>query len=232
MRHYLGNYKTKAVLDVGAGSGVFAKQLLDHDICESAICVDPNYEKEWEEKHNSKSIYFRKNVESNPQTLILMMDVLEHVEDDIGLLRLYAEKMPADARILITVPAFQFVWSKHDTFLEHFRRYTIKSLNQSIKQAGLRPIKCNYFFGTLFPAVAIARLSSKWLRRNKPEVIKSDLKILPEWINTILIFIHSIETHILFRFNKAFGLSVFCLCEKIRTSEESKKLSTSTNGNH
>ena len=52
----------------------------------------------------------------------MIADVLEHVDDDLALLRQYAAKLGEGGRIVITVPAFSFLWSGHDVFLEHRRR--------------------------------------------------------------------------------------------------------------
>lgn len=207
LRRFLGHLKCDEVLDVGAGSGIFAKQLLDHNICNGAICVDPNYPEDTAAGHNGKPIAFVRSVPSVPQKLVLMMDVLEHVDDDAALLKQYT---PERGHVLITVPAFQFMWSGHDVFLEHRRRYTIKSLHNTIRKAGLKPVKSRYFFGSLFPAVAAIRLAKN--AKNAPA--KSELKSYPGWLNKALIGIHDIERQSLFRINKLAGLSVFCLCTK------------------
>lgn len=209
MRQFLGEVKSNEVLDVGAGSGIFSRQLLDAGICGSATCVDPFYSAEREENHNGKLIRFVRQVENVPQNLILMMDVLEHVDDDAGLLSQYAGRMPAGGRVLITVPAFRFLWSGHDIFLEHRRRYTAAELEKVVEKAGLRIVKTRYFFGLLFPAIAAIRLL-----KAKATAPRSDLKIYPGWLNSALIAIHDMERPLLFPWNRLAGLSVFCLCEK------------------
>ena len=80
MRQVLGRLRTKEVLDVGAGSGIFSRQLLDHGVAESAICVDPLYEEERTQSHNGRPIAFVRQVDDVRQNLVLMMDVLEHVD--------------------------------------------------------------------------------------------------------------------------------------------------------
>ncbi len=210
MRDFIKGVKVDEILDVGAGSGIFSRQLLDNDICQSALCVDPNYVKETEELHNSKKIKFVKSIDKTTQNLILMMDVLEHVEDDVALIRQYSDSMPKGAQILITVPVFQFMWSGHDVFLEHFRRYTIKQIEKAVTDAGLKVVKSRYFFASLFPIIAALRIF-----KNKSKIKpKSELKIYPDAMNKALITIHDIERKTLFSFNKSFGLSVFCLCVK------------------
>ncbi len=214
MRKFLGVSHVPEVLDVGAGSGVFSRQLLDHNLCDSAVCVDPGYEKEHEDLQNNKPIKFVKSIEKTTQKLVLMMDVLEHVPDDVALLKEYADSMPEDGQVLITVPAFQFMWSAHDVFLEHYRRYTIEMMEKVIKDAGLKPIKSRYFFGSLFPAVAGIRIAKNVARRGAEFEPESELKLYPDWFNNTLIKIHDVERASLFGINKAFGLSVFCLCGK------------------
>tara|TARA_B100001989_G_C24550023_1_gene473748 strand:+ start:4371 stop:5096 length:726 start_codon:yes stop_codon:yes gene_type:complete len=214
MREFLGNLKVDEVLDVGAGSGIFSRQLLDHNMAGSAVCVDPNYEAESEEDQNGKSIKFVKSIDKTTQDLILMMDVLEHVPDDVALLKEYADTMDVGGKVLITVPAFQFMWSGHDVFLEHYRRYTIEMMENTIKGAGLKPIKSRYFFGSLFPVVAAIRLTKKMLFEKGKIEGKSELKLYPDWMNQSLIAVHDLERLSIFKMNKLFGLSVFCLCEK------------------
>lgn len=214
MREFLGDLKVDEVLDVGAGSGIFSRQLLDHNMVNRAVCVDPNYEFEKQEDQNGKPINFVKSIDSTTQNLVLMMDVLEHVPDDVALLKEYADTMPVGGKVLITVPAFQFMWSGHDVFLEHYRRYTIEMMESTIKGAGLTPTKSRYFFGSLFPVVAAIRLTKKVLFEKGKLEGKSELKLYPDWLNQSLIGVHDLERISLFKFNKLFGLSVFCLCEK------------------
>jgi hypothetical protein len=153
-------------------------------------------------------------VDQVTQNLILMMDVLEHVDDDVALLRQYADPMPADSHILITVPAFQMLWSGHDVFLEHRRRYNTYMLNDTIKKAGLKIEKMRFFFGLLFPAALMIRLAKNMSRKRGLIKAQSELSICPEWLNTLLIAIHHVELKTVFRINKFLGVSIFCLCRK------------------
>lgn len=210
VRQMLKGRTVTEVLDVGAGSGIFSRQLLDASLCLRAVCVDPNYLQEREELHNGNPIRFVRQVAEVSQQLILMMDVLEHVADDTSLLAHYAEQMPSGSTILITVPAFQFLWSGHDVFLEHQRRYTKGMVEDLVHRAGLRTVRIRYFFGILFPIIVVLRL----LQRTHATEPKSDLKQYPRWLNMCLIAIHELERVILFPFNTLAGLSVVCVCKK------------------
>ncbi len=215
MREFLADVKAREILDVGAGSGMFVRQLLDAGVCESAVCVDPHYAEERTENHHGKSIRFLKSIDGHPGALILMMDVLEHVPDDRALLEDYVAGMDTGGHVFITVPAFQFVWSGHDVFLEHYRRYTIETLEALVRKSGLIPVRSRYFFGSLFPFVAANRLIRRMLWDQGALTAKSELRLYPSWINSTLIAVHDVERRVFFGVNKLFGLSAFCLCRKI-----------------
>jgi SAM-dependent methyltransferase len=214
MREFIGAMVAPLeVLDVGAGSGIFSRQLLDAGLCQRAVCVDPNYAHERTETHNRKPLRFVKTFNEQAPGLVLMMDVLEHVADDVALLKQYTSALPAGGRVFISVPAFQFLWSGHDVFLEHYRRYTIKTLEACVRKAALTPIKSCYFFGSLFPAIAVIRLIKK-ARLDSGEVeAKSDLKLYPNWLNSALIATHDVERWASLGVNRLFGLSAFCLAQ-------------------
>lgn len=129
LQKFLGHLKVPEVLDVGAGSGIFSRQLLAEGRCDSAVCLDVNYDSEGIENYRGKTISFVKDLRPPfLQKLIIMMDVLEHIQDDGAFLKHYVDNLSRGGYVLITVPAFQFLWSGHDVFLEHHRRYTPDSV--------------------------------------------------------------------------------------------------------
>ncbi len=214
LRRFLGDHPVDDVLDVGAGSGVFTRQLVDAGLARRGTCVDPGYPAERVETYNGCSIAFVRKVDAVPQKLILMMDVLEHVNDDVGLLKEYTDRMPGDGRVVVTVPAFQFLWSGHDVFLEHKRRYTLAHAEDVIRRANLRVLKGRYFFGALFPVVAAMRLRDR-LRLNAGEIAaESQLRPYPAVVNRVLAGIHDVELVTLFPVNRLAGLTAFCLAAR------------------
>jgi len=214
MLSFLRHVRGASLLDVGAGSGIFSRQLLDAGVCERATCVDPAYKEERVESHNGREIAFVRQVEKPSQELVVMMDVLEHVDDDAGLLRHYSENLPADGWVLISVPAFQFLWSGHDVFLEHRRRYTRRQIEDVVARAGLTVVRSRYFFGLLFPAAAAIRLYGAWRLKRQEAVAKSDLRKAPALLNRALILLNDVERATLFRFNMLAGLTIFCLARR------------------
>jgi hypothetical protein len=193
MCKFIGGMEIPEVLDIGAGSGIFSRQLLDEGLCDSAVCLDPNYPEEKTDNHNGKQIHFVKTINKPYQKLILMMDVLEHVPNDSALLKEYVNSMEVGGYVLITVPAFQFMWSGHDVFLEHYRCYTIEMIESVVKRSGMSPIRSRYFFGSLFPAIAAIRLIKKVLYVSGALKARSELKLYPDWINHALITMHDTE---------------------------------------
>jgi len=214
VRSMIGSQPVGQTLDIGAGSGVFTRQLIDCGLSSGGVCLDPNYPGESTENHNGAEIRFVHRVDSVPQRLVLMMDVLEHVDDDVGLLRDYVDKMSSGSRVLITVPAFQFLWSGHDVFLEHKRRYTLRQISDVAAAAGLQVTQQRYFFGLLFPVAALLRLSDRLRRAAGNVEAKSQLKPASGFTNNALIRIHDVERNTLFRVNRLCGLSAFCLAVK------------------
>lgn len=211
---FLGRARAESLLDVGAGSGIFSRQLLDAGICGAATCVDPAYAREHTESHNGKEISFVHSAGGPGRDLVLMMDVLEHVDDDVGLLRRYSENQKPGGLVLITVPAFRFMWSGHDVFLEHRRRYTRRQIEHVVRDAGLEVVRSRYFFGLLFPAAAAIRLYGARRLKKQGFAAKSDLKKAPAWLNRALILMHGLERFALFPLNVFAGLTVFCLARR------------------
>ncbi len=213
LQKMLDQNAVETVLDVGAGSGVFPKAFIKDGFCKSAICVDPNYSDDWLSKNQHDQIQFVRSVERVDAPLVTMIDVLEHVDDDVELLSYYVERAATGTTFLLSVPAFQYLWSSHDEFLDHRRRYTLKMLRNTAERAGLKPQKMRYFFGALFPVAAASRLADRLVSGNK-EPESSALGSLPDPINQALIRIHDVERVVMFPWNRLFGVSAFCVAEK------------------
>jgi 2-polyprenyl-3-methyl-5-hydroxy-6-metoxy-1,4-benzoquinol methylase len=216
MRSLLAGSSVDEVLDVGAGSGIFSRQLMLAGLCNRSVCVDPEYQDEHKESLEDGELTFVRSIDNPTQKLVLMMDVLEHVDDDVTFLRQYTKHLREDGRVLISVPAFNFLWSGHDVFLEHRRRYNRKMLLQVVHNANLHVESCRYFFGLLFPIAALARWVNQYRLTNQRIEPKSALKIYPEIVNTALTLLHDLERNTLFRFNVFGGLTLFCVARPRR----------------
>ena len=208
LRRAVRGLDARRLLDVGAGSGFFSRHLLSETPAERALCVDIGYESDRDDSVAGKPVRYRRDTGPTDCDLVLMMDVLEHVDDDRGLLRHYAGKVPSGAHFLLTVPAFAFLWSGHDVFLEHKRRYRLAEIEAATRDAGLAVVRGAYYFGLVFPLAAAVRLAS----RGDAEP-RSSLKRHGAVTNGILTAVCAAELPV-FPFNRLAGLTAFVLAKK------------------
>ncbi len=176
------------VVDIGAGSGFFSECLMDHAGARimNAHRVDTGYLAETvvaDSRISGELVSSRSLPAQMRGAFILMMDVLEHVDDDAAFLGNVIRNCAGQNRIFITVPAFQSLWSPHDEFLGHRRRYTLYELRSLARNAGIKEISAYYIYGLIWPVVWISR---RWKKMSG--VAGSDMKragrisgILLEW---------------------------------------------------
>ena len=143
--------------------------------------------------------------------LVVAMDVLEHIEDDSGALRSMHRMLKRGGTIILTVPAFRFLWSAHDENLHHFRRYRAPELTREMERAGFRIVHASYFNFILFPAALAIRLFGRFVSHIASA---GGGKVYPP-LNSMLARVFGAEV-IVSRFLKfPFGLSVVCIGVKM-----------------
>ena len=91
--------------------------------------------------------------------LIFATDVIEHLDDDRQALSEFRRVAAPGARLVITVPAYMWLWSRHDVSMHHRRRYTAGRLHAALAAAGWQPVVRSYFYSALLPAVAAVRVA-------------------------------------------------------------------------
>ena len=163
----------RSVLDIGAGDGWFSESLGDHLAADSRmVCWDANYTDEHLKPFGGAQVdrlTFTREAPDGRYDLVLLMDVLEHIEDDRGFLAETAGRYPhGDARILISVPAWPFLFSRHDAFVRHCRRYTPRQARALIEGAGLRIRQGGGLFHGLLPLRALAVARERVLGDDRP----------------------------------------------------------------
>jgi SAM-dependent methyltransferase len=208
LRRAVADLQPRHILDVGAGSGFFSRHLLAETGAQSALCVDIGYQSDRDDAVAGKPVRYRRDVGATDCDLVLMMDVLEHVDDDRSLMRHYAAKVPSGAHFLVTVPAFRFLWSGHDVFLEHRRRYRLREIEAAMADAGLKMTHGAYFFALVFPMAAALRLATR--NTGQP---KSSLRKHGPVTNGLLSALCAVELP-LWRFNRLAGLTAFAMAQK------------------
>jgi hypothetical protein len=140
--------------------------------------------------------------------MIAVLDVVEHIEDDVAALEAMAKRLKPGGTILITVPAHQWMWSAHDVVNHHKRRYSKATLIAALERAGLKWRKLGYFNSLLFPAAVAARLAGKITGKDD-----SDDSPPAKPLNAIFEKIFGLERHLVGRVPLPPGLSLIVLAQ-------------------
>jgi len=210
-------YCINDIADIGAGDRFFASKFSPF-VSGTMYAIDTGYN---ESSKIIDGIHCLNDISKLPKLncdgVIMLMDVLEHIQDDTAFLKDVLKKISTGGFVLITVPAFQFVFSEHDTFLKHYRRYNKKQLLALINSQNLSIEKIHYFYTSLFFA-RMASLLLKKIKTAKPTGVGSwnfsDKHIITQLIYTILNIDFSICAFFAhFRIYLP-GLSLLAICKK------------------
>ncbi len=148
---------------------------------------------------------------------ILLLDVIEHIEDDSAVLAEAKRVLKSNGVIVITAPALQFIWSAHDENQGHYRRYTRRRLTSLAKKNNLRIVFLSYFNFLLSPIIIPIRMASriKILKRFGEYDSRLNYKLAyNNFINQILKTIFITEIKLLRFFNYPIGISVAIKLQK------------------
>lgn len=138
--------------------------------------------------------------------LVALLDVLEHVEDDLGALGGIRRVLAPAGRVLITVPANPWMWSAHDTAHHHYRRYTEATLRDVATRAGMTVELMSYFNSLLFPLAAALRIAGKFTGKSS-----SDDIMPPAPVNALFGGVFGLERHLVGRVKLPFGVSLVAI---------------------
>ena len=203
LRDLLPATKNAAILDVGCGEGLLFDRLSkfgEVEGIELEAAVPPD--SPW--RNRIHFCPFDDTFQPGKQySLILMLDVLEHLSDPLAALRNVRRLLKPDGVFLATVPAFQSAWTNHDVLNEHFRRYTKSSFDPLVKGAGLRIIEQRYFFHWTF----LAKLGVRAYQQIVPQEPKVPT-VPPGWINASLYGLSRFEHWTLGHLPVPFGSSL------------------------
>ncbi len=205
-----------AILDVGCGTGFVLERLAEryevHGLDSAELAVEYCKQRGLSNVHLGllgTADFGRKDFD-----LVTFLDVIEHLDDDVGALVAAKSMLRERGLVLITVPAFQFLWSAHDEVHHHRRRYTRDSLEQAVRAAGYRPKYVSYFNTVLFPLIAGVRMAQKLLGKRDA----SDAQEPSPLVNKVLYRAFSAERSLLPKTSLPFGVSLLCVAEKLPSS--------------
>jgi SAM-dependent methyltransferase len=143
--------------------------------------------------------------------VIMGLDIFEHIPDDDLAFRECARVLRPDGLLVLSVPAFRFLWGPHDVALHHFRRYRRAEIEDKLQKVGLRVEQASYSVFLLFPLVLLSRLLEK-LRRGPPH---ASLPMVPGSVNRFLTQLQQIEANwIIHRRRLPWGSSVIAVARK------------------
>jgi SAM-dependent methyltransferase len=160
-----------SALDVGAGDGYLARRLLaELPGCTGVTCFDPEYEEEWlrAQPPPPSGFAFTRVWPDQEFGLVLLLDVLEHADDDEALLARAVASAAAGGRVLLSAPAHPALFSEHDFLLGHQRRYSSASLRVLASAAGLELVAEGQLFTSLLPPRALAKALEAVGRGHRP----------------------------------------------------------------
>jgi len=143
---------------------------------------------------------------------VTLLDVLEHCDDDRLALAEIARTLTTGGLLLVTVPAFMWLWSGHDEALHHRRRYTRKSLQLLLEKCGFAVSRMSYFNAFVFPLVAGARLAER-LRKKVSRSADTD-EMPAALVNNLLYRLQCIERTIIRYLDIPLGVSLICVARK------------------
>ncbi|MFA5969951.1 MAG: class I SAM-dependent methyltransferase [Sphingomonas sp.] len=210
---YLARYgvlpEQASILEIGCGTGHNLPMLAQFGTVD-AIEIDPAA-REMASQRLGKAVGAAPlpelpGVPRGSYDLIAVLDVVEHIADDVGALKAMRDCLAPGGKILMTVPAHQWMWSAHDVVNHHQRRYSKSTLRKALAAAGLDGGHFGYFNSLLFPLAAASRIAGRL--RGKDD---SDDSPPPAPVNALFETIFRLERHLIGRVPLPPGVSIVTL---------------------
>lgn len=166
------NNKSLSVADIGCGDTFVVNSLAERFPKFKYLAVDSAFTNAdidiFSKKFSEKNIKLAKSVEAintftSKLDIVLLMDVIEHIENDVLFLQNIVKQdfIHEETLFFITVPAFQSLFTAHDKHLLHYRRYSRKALVETLRKSGLEIIDSGYFFTSLMKVRFLQKMLEK-----------------------------------------------------------------------
>ncbi len=219
------------IVDIGCGDLFFLETLSEREPKATLIGIDPALTTEFVCEYNKKDkkgglqVFQNDNQISSdlgPCSIVLLLDVLEHIHDETSFLKMLASKpyITNETYFIIAVPAFQSLFSSHDTFVKHYRRYSNSTISTLMTKSGFRVSRIGYFFFCLIFPRFVQVIFEKFLNGEKTRTKGTGLtkwegsKIVSRILSLILVTEFKF-TNVLGKYGlKIVGLSNYIICKK------------------
>ena len=160
------NFEKKEIVDIGSGSGINTSYFNQKGY--KTLSIEPTYNLALNQiKNKIENVYCFDILKEIPKQTteifpnIALLDVLEHIEKDEVFLKKLFLLLERDGYLLITVPAFNFLWTSEDKIAGHYRRYTIPKIKELLNKNGFKVIYSSYFFSFLVLPILLFRKTKK-----------------------------------------------------------------------
>jgi len=210
------------ILDAGCGTGQMTKQL---EAIGEAIGLDSASEAIAYARSRGVTRLVRGSITDPPFAddsfdCVLALDVIEHVDNDMGILTSLFQVVRPGGHLVITVPAFKALWSEHDEINHHRRRYRASQMRRLIEEAGFTVERVTYCNTALCIPVLVTRklknlarsISSRKSGDDRP--LKSDLGNYPAPLNEVLYRLMRAETWLMQKVDMPFGVSILAVATR------------------
>lgn len=209
------------IADIGSGDCFFiealSKELSVKNIEHQVYAVDKEYRQNFITKDKVTILNNIELLEDESLDVVFMMDLLEHVEDDMDFVHTVYRKLKVDGVLIVTVPAYQFLFSSHDVYLKHFRRYDYPTLYKLLSGNGFSVVKSHYFYFSLWLTRIIQKII--WSVRQQKIFGASHWSFSENHVVTqFIVFVLSLDYTLCCLANKfnirLFGLSLLAVAKK------------------
>ena len=210
-------FPVKAALDLGCGAGGKMAHLAK--ISDKVHGLDLSIEALEFCKREGAYYLSQATVEKLPYkdhvfSIVNAFDVLEHVDDDVGVLKEIHRVLAKEGFLVMAVPAFDILWSQHDIANYHKRRYSAGALRRKLENAGFKVRRMTYANFFLFFPVLIYRIVQYRLLRHAGEFKRTRVENLPGFLNALLGKILKLESEIIRKIDLPCGVALLCVAQK------------------
>lgn len=205
-----------AILDVGCGSGNLLLSLTTKKYKNFFGIDTSQYAIDECSRLGIKNVFLRDGSKtgfpSNFFDVIVASDVLEHINNEEQAISEWFRVLKKGGKLILSVPAFGFLWSHHDKACNHYRRYSRKALQQLLEKNNFEVKKLSYWNFLSFLPVCLMRLSRRFFPKRLSQ--RDQLYELPPFLNNSLTSLLKLENIIFLRWGFPFGVSLFAVAAK------------------